>query len=334
MKISSHTVRNTFACAALLTGSLFSANLLAQTEEPAEIPTSLQGTYELTFAYEQNGSPIANGTTLEFVFAPGNYVCVAGAVIGDPVLRNGNAHEATWTVEALDLEIALSSLVSGFNEVNIGGIGGSPFYGQFQGSKTSNATDCEGLEPEPDLTAINTLFDLAAEKFAALFGQDSGVVNQEIEGYIYRYYPTTGFYLAVKDNQVHILGGDYTDITTLGTVASITEALEAIVVDVVIPEGDATLVLTGTVSVNGLTTAIPQITIEDIPMPSASDVDDVRDAVLEQYADVGITGSISVELISESSNSIVFNIQFSASQAAGPITVTSAYDITYTYTAN
>lgn len=332
MKITSHTVKNTLAgCAALLASSLFTSSALAQ-ETPAEIPTSLHGTYTLTFAYEAAGSPITNGTVAEFVFAPGNYVCVAGAYFGDPVLRNGNQHEAIWTVESLEIEIALSSLVNGFNEVNIGGIGGSPFYGQFQGSKTSNSTDCPGLVPEPDLTAINALFELAQEKFADFFGQDSNVINQEIEGYIYRFYPTTGIYLAVKDGSVHILGGAFADLTTLGTLASITEQLEAIVID--IPTGNSTLVISGSVTTSGIAVTIPNITIENLPMPSGSDIDDVREAVLEQYGDAGITGNITVTLLSSSSTSTVFNISFNGTLSSGGFSFAQAYNITYTYTAN
>lgn len=336
MKITPHTVKNTLAgCAAVLASSLISTGALAQTSEPAEIPTSLHGTYTLTFDYEQNGSTITNGTVAEFVFAPGNYVCVAGAVIGDPILRNGNAHEAIWTVENLGLEIALSSLVTGFNEVNIGGIGGSPFYGQFRGSKTSNSTDCPGLVAEPDLTAVNALFELAQEKFAEILGLDSGVVNQEIEGYIYRFYPTSGLYLAVKEGSVYILGGSFTEVTSLGTIASITAQLEAIVVDIPdIPTGNSTLVISGTVATSGFAVAIPNLTFENLPMPSASDIDDVREAVIEQYGDAGITGNITVTLISSSSSSIVFNINFNGAITQGSTTITQVYDITYTYTAN
>lgn len=327
MKITSHTVKNTLAgCAALLASSLFTSSAIAS-ESPAEIPTSLHGTYSLTFAYSQNNSPIANGTVMEFVFAPGNYVCVAGAVVGDPVLRNGNAHEAIWSVAGL--EIALSSLVTGFNEVNIGATGGSPFYGQFQGSKTSSSTDCPGLVQAPDLTAINTLFELAQEKFADLFG-DANIVNQEFEGYIYRLYPSTGIHLAVKDGRVFILGGGF-ELTDLGTVAEINAQLEAIEID--IPDGDSTLVLSGFVTVLGNQVNLGTIaTIENLPMPSSDDIDDVRDAVIEQFADNGITGTVSVTLISSSSSSIVFNITFNGTYTGVPGTV--GYNITYTYTKN
>lgn len=324
MNITSQTLRNTFAgCAAIFATSLLSSSAFAT---PVEIPTSLHGTYELTFAYEQNGSPIANGTVLEFVFAPGNYVCVAGAVVGDPVLRNGNAHEAIWSVAGL--EIALSSLVSGFNEVNIGATGGSPFYGQFQGSKTSSSTDCPGLVQAPDLTAINTLFELAQEKFPDLFG-GSNIVNQEIDGYIYRAY-NGGIYLAVRDSRVYILGAGYNDITEIGALAALNEQLAAIEVE--IPDGNSTLVVTGKFGISGLfQTNLPAITIDNLPMPSSSDIDDVRDAVIEQYGN-NVSGTVSVTLISSSSSSLVFNITFNGTYTGVPGTV--LYDLTYTYTAN
>jgi hypothetical protein len=99
-----------------------------------------------------------------------------------------------------------------------------------------------------------------------------------------------------------------------------------------IPSGNSTLVLTGTVGALGITTNIGSITIDNLPMPSSSDIDDVRDAVREQYKDAGITGNINVTLISSSSSQIVFNIKFNGSITQSGFTITQNYDITYTYT--
>jgi hypothetical protein len=92
--------------------------------------------------------------------------------------------------------------------------------------------------------------------------------------------------------------------------------------------------MTGTVTTSGVTVAIPDITVAKLPMPASSDIDDVRDDVIEQFSDSGLTGTVSVTLISSSSSSIVFNITFNGALTQSGFTFTQGYNITYTYTAN
>jgi hypothetical protein len=65
------------------------------------------------------------------------------------------------------------------------------------------------------LDAANQLMDFAERSFAGYF--PSHPANGLYEGYLYRYYPETGIYLAVKDGNVYVLGGSFgNDIVLVG----------------------------------------------------------------------------------------------------------------------
>lgn len=99
-----------------------------------------------------------------------------------------------------------------------------------------------------------------------------------------------------------------------------------------IPSGNSTLVVTGRVGTAGINVDIGSITLDNLPMPSGDDIDNVRKAVEDQYKTAGITGNIAVTLISSSSTQTIFNIKFNGVINQSGFTMTQNYDITYTYT--
>lgn len=101
-------------------------------ETPATIPTSLHGQYALTFqqGMGSTGGPYTNGQKVTFTVGAGT-LSFGGKTLTTPVLRNGNPQEAIWKDTQAGVEYALSSLTKVFNEINVGGLGGAPFYGQF-----------------------------------------------------------------------------------------------------------------------------------------------------------------------------------------------------------
>src|SRR5690554_6283382 len=101
MKNATNTFRAlTHSCAALLATSVLSAGALAQ-DAPASIPTSLTGTYDLTYANAQAGSPVSNGETISVVLSQDGTMCLAGYTLSNPVTRNGNLQEAIWVESTL-----------------------------------------------------------------------------------------------------------------------------------------------------------------------------------------------------------------------------------------
>jgi hypothetical protein len=337
-----HSLRKTLgSCAVLASAMLMSTGALAQTKTPATIPSSILGTYNVTYAFAQTGSPLANGATATIVVGPGGTMCVAGSTLTNPVLVNGNQHEAHWEIPSMDVSLALSSLVSGYNEINVYkrstiGTSSVTWLGQFQGSKVSTSTTGCGtpVVTTPDPTKVAQLFDEAQKKLAQYFPATANAQTQTVNGYTYRFYPSTNIYLAVNNGDIYVMGGQFGNnpIKQGPLEAILSELAKMPVVIPEIPDGNSTLVLTGTVGALGINTSIGTITIDNLPMPSASDIDEVREEVIDQFKDAGITGTVNVTLISSSSNSIVFNIKFNGSITQQGFTITQNYDVTFTYT--
>ncbi|MCB1666475.1 MAG: hypothetical protein KDI28_11885 [Pseudomonadales bacterium] len=345
---AANTPRHTFTrtCAALLTAALASTAALAQ-ETPATVPSSFEGTYELTYDYAQAGSPISNGTAVTVVIAPGNTMCVGGYTLTNPVLRNGNQHEAIWKESTVGIELALSSLVNGYNEINVGSTSGT-WWGQLRGSKTSTSTTGCGstTTPTPDLTKINELFTKAQEKFAQYFPASANAVNQTLEGYTYRHYPSTGMYLAIADGKVYVMGGEYGNSPKeAGTLDAILSELTGTTVEIPsIPEGDYRLTVTGTLAAEiptipgfpgggfGVAVDFPTLIKDNIDPPKSSDIDDIRDAVKSALDSVNFVGDINVSEVNNSSAAFTFVIEFVGSSTAEGITTKSNYKLRYEYT--
>lgn len=332
MKAATKTLKTAARnCAALLTAGLLSSTALAQ-DTPATIPTSFLGTYNLTYANAQTGSPITNGTAVSVVIAANNTVCLGGYTLTNPVIRNGNGHEAIWTESAIGIEIALSSLLTGFNEINVQKVGGG-YHGQLQGSKTSTSTTGCGAvtPPAPDLTKINELFALAQSKFAQYFPSSANAVNQELDGYIYRAYPQ-GIYLAINNGDVYVMGGTFgNEPSKQGSLEAILSELAGTDVDIDIPDaaqGDYKLVVSGDITVLGIKSSFGGITIDKIAAPSATDIPGIRDAVKASLKDINFVGTIEVSEVTTTNSAFSFRIAFTGTSSG----VNINYNLLYNYT--
>ncbi|EDY87743.1 hypothetical protein GP5015_1232 [gamma proteobacterium HTCC5015] len=115
---------------------------LGANETAATIPASIATTYQLTYSESAAGSGIADGKTTEFIVSTdGSLTVDAGTedcvTLVDPVLYLGNTHEAIWFDSDAGVQYALSSLETGFNEINVGtdthyDQTGFTFYGQYR----------------------------------------------------------------------------------------------------------------------------------------------------------------------------------------------------------
>ncbi|MEX0739641.1 MAG: hypothetical protein WD071_09895 [Pseudohongiella sp.] len=314
--------------------------------QSASIPASLEGTYSLTFGSAQSGSPLENGTTVDMVIAAGGTVCIADLVLSSPTVSGA---EATWSVPALDVQLAISDVESGsFNEANVLSASGT-FLGQFTGDKVSNSTSCALLGgTPPDMSQVSNLVAKAEELYADLF--PSTAVNTAfsiLDGYIYRYYDSTGIYIGIKDNTVYVLGGEFGDgaPVTIGTIANTLAELTGQPVDpieepvVEVPEGDYNLTISGTVSTSGVSTPFT-FTIDSIPAPGNAEISTLEDDVKEALADAdGVDtstfGDIEVSEVSVTDDRVFYRAQFTATTTTqtqiGPITSNVAYNLTFEY---
>lgn len=272
----------TLACATLLSSALLGSAAMAA---DAVIPTSLVGTYDLSYANAQTGAPVPNGTPVEVIITQGGAMCIAGFTLTGPT-ESASGSEAIWVASDLDIKVAVSNLSSGtFNEINLATASTNVWLGQLVGSRASNSTS--GCEAGPDLTDINELFAQAEAHFADLFPGSVNVINQTLDQYIYRYYPTTQLYLGIADGQVYVMGGAFgNNPAPQGSLEDLLSQLAGEPVDLPdVPEleGDYRLVVDGTVAaqVGGFATpAMPfSFTIDKVAAPSSSDIDDIREAV-------------------------------------------------------
>lgn len=322
---------------------LGSSAVLAQS---TSIPASLEGTYSLTFGSAQTGAPLTNGTTVDMVIAAGGTVCIADLVLSSPTVAGA---EATWGIPALGVKLAVSDVTSGsFNEANVLSTAGD-FLGQFTGSKTSNSTSCGLLGgTPPDMSQVSELVAKAEELYADLFpGSALNTAFNILDGYVYRYYDSTGIYIGIKDNTVYVLGGAFgdTEPVTIGTIANTLAELtgnpvtpvEEPVVEV--PDGDYTLTISGTVSTSGVSTPFT-FEIDSIPAPGDTDIDNLEDDVRKalkdaEGVDTSTFSSFQISEVSVADSRVFYRAQFSATTTTqtviGAITTNVAYNLTFEY---
>ncbi len=313
---------------------LATGNAVAQ-NTAATVPASFQGTYTTTYDLINNGGPFAQGEEVVFVLGADNSLCINGLTLTDPVHVNGNAVEAIWTDSANNISYAISNFTSTFNEVNVSGPNFSPFYGQLSGSKASDSTDCSGgsstTTTAPEVTAeMTTVFELAESRLGQLF--PAGAVTQTLDQYIYRFYESTGIYLAFADGNVLLLGGEFGDaIVNVGTISFVTSELQNFPV---VGSGSAD---TWNLNISGtFNTAFVQnlafggINIAGIPAPDLNNVDAVNQEIVNSLAGVasGIS-SISFTVIENSASRRAFDVSFSATVSGiGNVTYNLRYDYT------
>ena len=302
----------------------------AQSEEAATIPASFHGTYALTFTSFNSESPIASDTAFTLVLRADNSLCVNDTVLTAPVLRNGNPAEAIWTDSDASLEYAISNLTSSFNEVNVLGLQGSPFYGQMNGEKVSDDTSCSSSSSPEVTSSMESIFSLAESKLSEFF--PSGAVTQFFENYVYRYYESTGIYLAFAEGNVFLLGGAFGEaILDAGAISSVLSTLE-VYQPIAVDSGDLwNLEISGTFSTSMVpNVAFDGITLEGVPAPDLGNNDEISQEIISSLDGIasGI-GSISITVIANTENQRTFDVSFSATvPSLGAVT----YDLRYRYT--
>ncbi len=94
------------------------------------LPGAVSGqSFDLIYCCENTGSPYSNGDMATFSFAESGALLIDGVEIADSFIVRGN--EYVWTDTANGFDYALFVLDGVFKEVNVLGIGGPPFYGQW-----------------------------------------------------------------------------------------------------------------------------------------------------------------------------------------------------------
>ncbi len=307
---------------------------LAQSETAATIPSSFVGTYTLTYDAINSGGPYSQGESVTLIVKSDNSLCIAGVSIGNPVFRNGNTAEAIWASQSASLELAMSNLQGSFNEINVGGLGGSPFYGQLSGSKTSDSTSCSaaGGGSTPAVTSeMESIFSLAESKLSEYF--PPGAVTAFLDNYVYRYYASTGVYLAFADGNVYLLGGAFGDaIVNAGSQSSVATVLTNYS-PVSANLGDWDLTISGSVNTGFGSVAFSGISLTDVPAPDVNDFDAIEDEIASTLDGVVASfSSVSVTVVNDTSSRRTFDVQFSATVTSSGVNLSYTYNLRYDYT--
>ena len=308
--------------------------VLAQTETAATVPASFVGTYTLTYDAINSGGPYSQGESVTLVLGADNSLCIAGSSINNPVFRNGNTVEAIWATESAGLELAVSNFQGSFNEINVTGLGGSPFYGQLAGSKTSDSTTCTGSgNSTPTVTSeMESIFSLAESKLSEYF--PSGAVTAFLDNYVYRYYASTGVYLAFADGNVYLLGGSFgNEIVNAGTQSSVATVLTNYTPVVDANLGDWNLSISGTVNTGFVSVAFSDINLSNVPAPDANDFDAIQQEVESTLEGVVASfGSVTTTVVNNTSNRRTFDVEFAATVSQSGVTLNYTYSLRYDYT--
>jgi hypothetical protein len=75
-------------------------------------------------------------------------------------------------------------------------------------------------------TELQNLLNLAQSAYPSTVPAASASGWRSYQGYMFKFYSATGIYVGIKDGQVYLLGGPYTQITPYGSVAAVTSALQ------------------------------------------------------------------------------------------------------------
>jgi len=140
-----------------ISGNIDFSGLIESGSENNELPSFVASqVVMMEYCCSASGSPYTNGEQVQFTFSGSGalFLTEQSTQVATSFTLRGS--EYIWVDTQNNLEYALSVANNAINEVNIQGIGGTPFYGQF----TPSADETEepvALEPVGDGSALNGL---------------------------------------------------------------------------------------------------------------------------------------------------------------------------------
>jgi hypothetical protein len=326
---------------------------MAQAQVAADIPASLNGTYELTYAFAaSSGSPYANGDKVTFVInGDTDTLCVAGKALTSPFHRTAGASEAIFQ-DGTTFYAPSATSAGTLNEINVyspNSDGGS-WVGQFQGSLSSSATTCAGGSSSGTLSldsAATSVLDLAFEVYPNLFGQGSEL--KEAQGYVYRFFASSGIYVGFKDGRVYVVGGPFGDkILDKGLIATVTTALNTAKTNLSVGgsvdvggSGAATgdlwdITISGTTTitlpvVGAQTTTISALTLENVTSTNPSSEAEIEKIIEDNFKDYGTIKQLEVVILNNTSSRVTLDLTFVGTVVSSGVSVDTNYNLRYDF---
>ena len=293
--------------------------LAALGQSDADVPESLLGTYSLTYNMINEGGLFVDGQEVTMVLRDDDTVCLGDVSLSDPVHREGDQVQGIWVSQALGVEVYILNFIGSFQAVNITALNGQPTYGQLTGEKISDSQNCDNAPQVSD--TMNTIFDLAESKAPEYF--PPGAVTLYYNDFIYRYYQSTGIYLAFDSGRVYVLGGPFGDaIVDVGTLNSIEGYLHDF-------GGLWDLTITGQITVNGTSQNFPVLTYTGLQVPGVNDAQALNDLVFETVEEINTgVSEFSFEVLTNTSSRRVFEISLNVTQGGQSLSYTLNYEFT------
>ncbi len=318
---------------------------IAFAQTAADVPAGLSGTYQLTYSDFGTVGPFGKDEVVTVVVDGVNdTLCVKGTLLSKPYVKAviGTFTSVVFADTSRGAWYAWLTTTTAPGTGNAWGLNvmqgtDTTFKGQLYGTRISTSTTCTGgsSATTPTVsTTVQSVFDLAAELYPALFKNGSALGIYQ--GYVYKFFADSKIYVGIKDDKIYTMGGIYGDaIKEQGAVTAVLNLLQTTKTNLNKPVTGGIslykLTLSGTFKTSGLasvTIPITGITINDLPAPDVSDSTGIIDQVKTSLGASGIA-NVKVTAINNTAARVTFRVEFTA-VLTGFGTVT--YDLTYDYT--
>ncbi len=218
--------------------SAFSLSAIAQAPSLVSIPEALRGIYQLEITDVPPLSPLQNTDLTDssddilLYLSPIGELCIKSSnaavevISSQPQLQYGVFNKVSWDIADLAMRFTLDIAQNNFAGIDISSLGGT-FFGRLTGIRI-DATDTGSCRTSTFNSAAALSIITAAEvAFPAYFPKSALSVNQIGDGFdLYRYYPTTKVYLAIKDETVFARGGAFgVDYIVIGYVDELNSSI-------------------------------------------------------------------------------------------------------------
>jgi hypothetical protein len=332
--------------------TLSAGNLQAAQGDPATIPDGLLGTYTVTLT-DQGGTQFTSGQSKTFVVAPGGMLCIDGKTYSGPTVFNLPGR-AAWLNSSDNQYFVVEDITTGsFTNFTIVSNPSGAYYGLFGGQKTgSDTSGCGTAAGTGTVTldsAATSVLDLALEVYPSLFGQGSEL--KQAQGYVYRFFASSGIYVGFKDGKVYVVGGPFGDkILEKGTIATVTTALNTAKANIALggnvdaggngsgsANGDLwDITISGTTSitlpvVGTQTVAISALTLENVTSTNPASEQEIENIIEEYFKDYGTITELKVVIVNNTANRVTLDLTFKGTVVSSGVSVATTYNLRYDF---
>lgn len=197
------------------------------------------------------------------------------------------------------------------------------------------ASQAAFTQTTPQVTATMTsIFELAEQKVPKYF--PGGAITAFFENYVYRFYTSTGIYVAFADGNVYLMGGVFgNSITNVGSLSFVQSTLQSMPTPSTGGGSTPTvqlwnLTISGSIQTPFIPVAFSGITLNGVPAPDLSNTNQVNQEITSTLSGVATgIGSIKITVVNNTSTRRTFDVMFSATLTGfGAVTYNLRYDYT------